>query len=210
MQVFYWLIALSLIVLMIFMIWRLASIRRSIPCPSWLGWMVETDNFFAKANRAEYIIEELKITTGMKVMDIGCGPGRITLPLAEKVGPEGLVYAFDIQDKMLNRVKEKADLRKINNIVLKKIYLGEEKLERLDADRGVLVTVLGEIPEKEKALNDIFMALKPGGVLAVSEIMFDPHYQSRKKVLKLATAVGFKEKQFIGNRIAFTILLEKP
>ena len=38
---------------------------------------------------------------GMKIMDIGCGPGFFTLPMAELTGKDGLVIAVDIQDEML-------------------------------------------------------------------------------------------------------------
>jgi len=41
----------------------------------------------------------------------------------------------------------------------------------------VLVTVLGEVPDREAALREIFDALKPGGILSVTEIIFDPHFQ---------------------------------
>jgi len=44
----------------------------------------------------------------------------------------------------------------------------------------------------------------------VTEIIFDPHFQTRNTVGRLARAVGFREKALHGNRIAFTLNLEKP
>ena len=67
-------------------VWRLASGRRSIPCPAWLSWMVELDNPFTKTNRAATIVERLDLQPGMAVLDVGCGPGRLTIPIATKVG----------------------------------------------------------------------------------------------------------------------------
>src|SRR5512134_1409969 len=61
------------------LIWRLSSRRHSLPCPSWLGWMVEMDNPFTKVNRARVIVGLLGLAPGMKVLDAGCGPGRLTL-----------------------------------------------------------------------------------------------------------------------------------
>ena len=78
------------------------------------------------------------------------------------------------------------------------------------SDRALLVTVLGEIPNREAALKEIFDALKPGGILSVTEVIYDPHFQSRDTILKLAGSAGFKEKAFFGNRYAFTLNLEKP
>jgi predicted methyltransferase len=73
-----------------------------------------------------------------------------------------------------------------------------------------LITVLGEIPDRESALQELFTALKPGGILVVAELVFDPHYQSRKTVLRLAKNAGFRESEFFGNRLAYLLLLEKP
>jgi SAM-dependent methyltransferase len=77
-------------------------------------------------------------------------------------------------------------------------------------DRALLVTVLGEVPDQPRALREIFDALKPGGILSVTEIIFDPHFNGRQTVLDLADTVGFREKAFFGNRIAYTLHLEKP
>jgi len=72
------------------------------------------------------------------------------------------------------------------------------------------VTVLGEIPDRETALGEIFEALKPGGILSVTEIIFDPHFQPRGTVERLGLEAGFREKAFFGSRIAYTIHLGKP
>ncbi len=74
----------------------------------------------------------------------------------------------------------------------------------------MLVTVLGEIPNREAALQEIYGALKPGGILSVTEFIFDPHFQNRAKATRLAGAAGFREKEFFGNRLAFTLNFEKP
>ena len=50
-------------------------------------------------------------------------------------------------------------------------------------DSGVLVTVLGEIPHKPQALREIFGALKPVGILSVTEVLPDLDYQDRRTVL---------------------------
>jgi hypothetical protein len=52
--------------------------------------------------------------------------------------------------------------------------------------------------------------LKPRGILSVTELIFDPHFQSRSTVERLARSVGFRERAFHGSRIAFTLSLQKP
>ena len=198
-----------LIVVTIF-IWRLSSVRLSIPCPTWLGWMVELDNPVFRNNRAAVIIRHLGVGPGMRVLDFGCGPGRLTIPLARQVGCEGEVTAFDIQAGMLERVRAKCETEQLTNVRYVHGASGEGKLDQLIYDRAVLVTVLGEIPDPKTALSEIFESLKPTGVLAVTEVIADPHFQPRDKIRQVAASVGFTEKNFFGNRFSFTILFEKP
>jgi ubiquinone/menaquinone biosynthesis C-methylase UbiE len=175
-----------------------------------LRWLVELDNPFTKTNRAAVIIQRLDLQPGMAVLDVGCGPGRLTIPIARQVGQQGEVVAMDIQAGMLQRAREKARAANLTNIRFLQAGAGDGKLGRNQFDRSLLVTVLGEIPDREAALREIFNALKPGGILSVTEIIFDPHFQTRNTVGRLARTVGFQEKALHGNRIAFTLNLEKP
>lgn len=106
MNIKYIIVGIALFIL-ISIIWRLASRQNSLPCPIWLSWLVEMDNPFTKANQAQSLVERLHLELGMKVIDVGCGPGRVTIPTAQKVGPQGIVTAMDIQARMLERVQKK-------------------------------------------------------------------------------------------------------
>jgi ubiquinone/menaquinone biosynthesis C-methylase UbiE len=190
-------------------VWRLFSRRQELPCPSWLGWMVEMDNPFTEVNRARVIVGLLELAPGMKALDAGCGPGRLTLPLAEAVGSQGKVLAVDIQDGMLARVREKVEAAGLQNVQYLQAGLGDGKLPQAYFDRAVLVTVLGEIPNQVAAFKEIHSALKPGGILSVTEVIFDPHFQRRETVLQAAQAAGFEEKNFFGKKLAYTMHLKK-
>jgi len=190
--------------------WRLASRRQSLPCPVWLRWLVELDNPFAKTNRAAFIVETLALAPGMTILDAGCGPGRLTVPLARSVGSAGRVVALDIQPGMIARAKSKTEAAGHTNVEFVTAALGDGKLPVNHFDRAVLVTVLGEIPNRAVALAELFGALKPGGVLAVVEVIFDPHFQSRRTVTGLAISTGFRERAFFGHSLAYVILFERP
>src|SRR5690348_11392656 len=82
--------------------WRLASRRASLPCPSWLAFLVELDNPLFRNNRASAILGGLGLAPGMRALDAGCGPGRLTIPMAQAVGSEGRVVAVDVQAEMLS------------------------------------------------------------------------------------------------------------
>jgi ubiquinone/menaquinone biosynthesis C-methylase UbiE len=200
-------IVLGLIILGVIagLIWR----RDALPCPTWLGWMVEMDNPFTEVNRARVIIGLLDLSPGMKVLDAGCGPGRLTLPLAETAGPQGEVTALDLQEGMLARARAKVQAAGLQNVKFLHAGLGDGKLPEAYFDRALLVTVLGEIPDKASALKEIYHALKPAGILSVTEVIFDPHFQSREAVLRAAQTIGFKEKNFFGRKLAYTSHLQK-
>jgi len=206
----YLLLGLAGIIVLVMFAWRFGSRRYTLPCPAWLRWVVELDNPFAKTNRAAEIVRHLELQPGLTVLDIGCGPGRVTIPVARAVGPQGQVVAIDLQEGMLSRAQVKAQAAGLSNIQFVRAGVGNGKLDLPPADRALLVTVLGEIPKREAALKEIFQTLKPGGILSVTEIIFDPHFQSRGTVSRLAGAAGFREKAFFGNRLAYTLNLEKP
>src|SRR5262249_56356121 len=90
--------------------------RRSVPGPVGLRWLVELDSPFTKTNRAAVIVERLELEPGMVVLDAGCGPGRLAIPIARQVGPRGEVVAMDIQAGMLQRAREKAAAANLANI----------------------------------------------------------------------------------------------
>lgn len=205
----YLVFSLILMGIMLSLVWRLVSNRQELPCPSWLGWMVELDNPFTRVNRAEVIIAHLELTPGMKVLDAGCGPGRMTLPLAEAVGLQGEVLAMDIQAEMLARVRDKVQVAGLQNVEFLEAGLGEGKLRESYFDKATLVSVLGEIPDQAAALQEINNALKPGGILSVTEIIFDPHFQQAETVLRVAEAVGFRRVNYFGKQLAYTMHLEK-
>ena len=194
----------------IWIAWKLVSRRKSLPCPSWLYRMVEMENPLAKNSQAKTILAGLGVAEGMTVLDAGCGPGRVTLPLAKAVGADGKVIAVDLQQGMLDVVQRKAQQENFTMIEFAKLPLGEGKLPAYQADRAVMAAVLGEIPQQAAALQEVFAALKPGGVLAIAETIFDPHYQRKAHVLDLAQAAGFAEVGFTGNALAYTVYLQKP
>lgn len=167
------------------------------------------DNPFSRA-RTEMTLDQLELSPGMHVLDAGCGPGRLTIPIAQTVGPEGTVYALDIQPDMLSRAQAKASTASLSNVKFVLGSLGTGHLPRGVFDRACLVTVLGEIPDKKAALAEIYSSLKPGGFLLINEVVGDPHYQPPGKVRERAREVGFYPATQHGNWLAYSIRFDKP
>ena len=192
------------------LVWRLYSNRQSLPCPAWLGWMVEMDNPVLRSNRSSVIISHLHLRPDMKVLDLGCGPGRLSIPLAKRLEQGGEVFAADLQPEMLQRVRTKAEAAGLENIRYLEIRAESGDLGKNEYDCVLLVTMLGEIPERSKALISVYQALKPGGILSVTEAIADPHFLSRNTVRQLTTDAGFVETGFWGHYFAYNIHFRKP
>jgi ubiquinone/menaquinone biosynthesis C-methylase UbiE len=191
------------------LVWRQASRRRALPCPAWLSWLLENPLLDAAAG-AQRTFERAGVAPGQRVLDAGCGPGRLTLPAARRVAPGGMVVAFDMQPAMLERLRAHLAAAGVTNVQPVLGRLGEDALEREAFDRALLVTVLGEIPDRAAALRDLYAALKPGGVLSVTELLPDPHFQSRGTVRRLGTQAGFRVAAVYGSPFRFTMNLVKP
>jgi len=204
------LIVLIALFIIIALVWRFASRRYTIPCPVWMKGLLDTPFSGAMSARTQKTIQRLGPGPGMNVLDAGCGPGRLTVPLARTVGPKGEVTAIDIQEGMLDEAKKRAQAADLTNIRFLRTGIGEGRLERDRFDRAVLVTVLGEIPDRDAAFREIFDALRPGGILLVEETIRDPHFQTRSTVRRLAGASGFVEKEFFGNYFSYTLTFTKP
>ena len=141
-----------------------------------------------------------KIKPGMTVCDLGCGNGFWTLKLSKMVGPEGKVYAVDIQKEMLELLKAEAEKAEARNIVPVLNNAVSAKLPPNSCDLILLVDVYHEFSHPQQMLASMRQALKPGGLIALvefraedDEVPIKPeHKMSKQQILKEYTANGYK------------------
>jgi len=203
------LVSIVVLVLLSILGWRLLARRTSLPCPSVFIWMLE-NRIMDNVAGSTVLIERARIEPGMQVLDAGCGSGRLTVPVARHIGPEGGVLALDLQASMLANLAEGLIDAGLTNVKVHQAALGQGALPEGYFDRALLVTVLGEIPDQELALREIFTALKPGGMLSVTEVLPDPHYQTRKTVRNHGQRLGFSVEEIYKGWRSFTFNLLKP
>lgn len=116
----------------------------------------------------------LGATPGMVVADIGAGTGYHSRRLARSVGPEGLVYAVEIQPEMLALLDARAKAEGLGNI---RSVLGSETspaLPEASLDLALLVDVYHEFSHPHEMTSAIVRALKPGGRLVLVEFRAEP------------------------------------
>jgi ubiquinone/menaquinone biosynthesis C-methylase UbiE len=153
------------------------------------------------------------INPGMKVLEIGCGSGAFTIEAARTVGQQGKVYALDIQEDMLGKLRTKlsrpgnSDIRNIE-IINKSAY--ELPFADNSLDLVFMVTVFQEIPDKQRALAQIKRVLKPAGILAVSEFLPDPDYPWRATTERMLSKAGLIFEAAYGNLWSYTVRFRKP
>lgn len=205
----YILVGICFLFLFYLLAWRILSRVINLPCPPGYIFLLESP-LINRVAGAQKLIELAGVKEGMHVLDAGCGPGRITIPAAEVLRESGKVTAFDMQPGMLARLEKRLAAVNLTNVEVIQGRFGDGLLGTNRYDRVFLVSVLGEIPDQGSALSEIFQALVPGGILSLTEVLPDPHYQSRSSSVQLAERMGFLiEKVHEGWR-SYTLNLKKP
>jgi SAM-dependent methyltransferase len=200
---------IGLLFLIYLLVWRILSRFINLPCPPGYIFLLESP-LINRVAGAQTLIQLAGIKPGMHVLDAGCGPGRITIPVAELLQESGKVTAFDMQPRMLALLKKRMAAQGLTNIDVIEGQFGQNLLGTGKYDRAFLVSVLGEIPDQQGALQEIHQALVPGGILSITEVLPDPHYQSQAAVVQLAEPTSFQADLVNSGWRSFTMNLHKP
>jgi len=110
----------------------------------------------------------LEVNEGDHALDIACGSGQVTFPVANKVGVGGHVIGTDLSDKMIELASKNAISKKIPNATFQQ--MDAENLIFNDQHFDIVYTSLGLMyfPEPIKALNEFKRVLKDNGQLGIA------------------------------------------
>ena len=146
---------------------------------------------------------------GMTVLDFGCGPGFFSLAMARLVGASGRVISVDLQEGMLDKLRNK--IRGTD-------WEGRIKLHRckqhglglsVKVDFALAFYVVHEVPDPGRLFAELAGLIKPGGGLLIVEPPFHVSRRAFEQTIRLAREQGFAEER--GPRVFFgrTALLRR-
>ena len=108
------------------------------------------------------VMDLLGITPGQSVADIGAGSGWFTVRAAERVGPDGKVYAEDINPQAVQAIDKRARQAGLRNIATVQGTPDDPKLPPQSVDAVLMLKVYHEIAHPATLLRNLEPALKPG------------------------------------------------
>ncbi|MDD5719496.1 MAG: class I SAM-dependent methyltransferase [Candidatus Krumholzibacteria bacterium] len=167
------------------------------------------DNIWRKWLQDPYKILKPHIREGMTALDVGCGPGFFTIPMAHLVGENGQVVAADIQAGMLDRLRMKiAGTALETRITLHRCDVSSIGFSE-SVDFVLLFYVVHEVPDKVVFFREIAQLLRRTGHMLFVEPSFHVSHSDFERTLLSARAAGLADRRGPKVFLSKTAILEK-
>ena len=128
--------------------------------------LIRQARFLAPAT--EHFLQDAGIQSGMRVLDIGCGMGDVTLLVAQLVGPAGRVVSIDLDQASIDTAHRRAAAVGLENTTFHRAdIMTFVDAKAFDAIVGRLV--LEFLPDPIAAIRHLAGLLRPGGIMALQE-----------------------------------------
>jgi ubiquinone/menaquinone biosynthesis C-methylase UbiE len=143
------------------------------------------------------------IKEGMTVLDIGCGPGFFSVEIAKMVGKNGRVISADLQEGMLQKLKNKINGTELEQTI-RLVKCDKDKVNVSEKVDFILTFfMVHEVPDKESFFKELKSILKEKGeFLIVEPKLFHVSKKEFELTIKLAENSGFKIYQ--GPKLPFS------
>ena len=161
-----------------------------------------------EAELKKRVIASLRISAGATVADVGSGDGFYTIPIAHFVGPSGKVFAVDIDDKELSKLKQRLIKEHLGNVQIVKGLPNNPRLPVESVEAAMIVNAYHEMPEHEAMLRQVRVALKHNGRLIIMERMASRYetLSRREQADKHCLGPQFVKRELEGAGFAITKL----
>jgi SAM-dependent methyltransferase len=123
--------------------------------------------------RPDQIMDAMGIADGSVVADIGAGSGWFTIRLARRVGPQGVVYAEDVQKEMINAISRRVGREGLSNVRYVLGLKNDALLPKGSLDAVLVVDAYHEVEDRVAMLASLLRALKPQGRIGVVDFKLD-------------------------------------
>ena len=122
-----------------------------------------------REERTDLLLPALQLKAGMQVADVGAGTGYFSWRMSRLVGPQGRVFAADVQPEMIRLLKRTMAERGANNVEPVQCAPDDVRLPAAALDLAILVDVYHELEFPFEVIASVVRALKPGGRLVLVE-----------------------------------------
>jgi ubiquinone/menaquinone biosynthesis C-methylase UbiE len=174
--------------------------------PPAMGWILHS-----RARRLyrsfDRTLHYLDLQPGQRVLEVGGGTGAFTLPMAQAVAPDGLVYSIEIQPGMLRQQRRRVAAGNGSNIRLHQADARRLPFGNGVFDRAALIACLPMISNKQLALSELRRVLKPDGLLLVSEELVEPEYVPLAVTRRWCKRAGFQEVAMYRDALFYSLVL---
>ena len=181
--------------------------RERHTCPWWLCFTF--DNPLRRLIQDPDVILRGLVQPGQTALDIGCGMGYFSLPLARLVGQDGRVICIDMQARMLEAVRRKADKAKLDSRMQFQKCTESSLGLTTTADFALAFWMVHEVGSQGKFLREIMESLNPGGTLLIAEPKLHVTREDFKKTVSTALQEGFVIAAEPAVSMSMTVLLRK-
>ncbi|MHA2267105.1 MAG: class I SAM-dependent methyltransferase [Promethearchaeota archaeon] len=193
----------------VFVVLRIIRRYYKFPAPAFMTRLIDNPIRRKLIQKPETIAKRMNLEPGMIVVEIGPGKGSYTKAIANNLLPDGKVYALDIQESIIKRLKKRIEKENIQNIIPKIDDVYNLSFMDESVDRVLMIACLPEIPDHVRALKELNRVLKPNGLVCLSEMLPDPDYPRRKTEKKWAKEAGFELEEQFGNWFIYQLNFKK-